>query len=228
MKNLRRCLTLALAVASAGALAPRHGLAQPIPGQPPVAPQAPGPPRPRNVQVMTLESPSWSDGGVIPDRHAQSGRDVSPPLRWRGAPVATRSFALLVRDVDELIPATGEERLHWLVWNIAPTSDPLVPVGDGSMAEGQPPGNPGAARGVAPGSDGVRQVSATGPAYRGPAAPASGPEHHYVFEIFALDTMLPVDVGPTPAATLDAVRGAMNGHILAKGVLVGRYRRPAP
>jgi Raf kinase inhibitor-like YbhB/YbcL family protein len=228
MRNLRRSFTLAVAVASTAALAPHLGAAQPRPGQTPAAPPAQTPPRPRTVQVMTLESPSWTDGGVIPDRHAQVGRDVSPPLRWRGAPVGTQSFALVVRDVDELIPATGAERLHWLVWNIPPASDPMVPAGQGSMAERQPAGNPQAARGAAPGSDGARQVSATGPAYRGPAAPASGPEHHYLFELFALDTMLPIDVGPTPAATLDAVRGAMTGHILAKGVLVGRYRRPAP
>jgi phosphatidylethanolamine-binding protein (PEBP) family uncharacterized protein len=50
-----------------------------------------------------------------------------------------------------------------------------------------------------------------------------------VFELFALDTML--NVPPTamsPAATREAIMRAMAGHVRAKGVLVGLYRRPAP
>jgi hypothetical protein len=75
----------------------------------------------------------------------------------------------------------------------------------------------------------MRQVSVSGPYYRGPAAPATGPAHHYVFELFALDTPLNVaPTGMTPAATRAAVMAAMAGHVRAKGVLVGRYQRPAP
>ena len=68
-----------------------------------------------------------------------------------------------------------------------------------------------------------------GPNYRGPAAPASGPLHHYVFELYALDVWLDVPaVGQSPAATRAAVMAAMAGHVRGKGVLTGRYRRPAP
>ena len=74
--------------------------------------------------------------------------------------------------------------------------------------------------------DGSRQISASGPYYRGPAAPATGPTHHYVFELFALDTMLDVPaVGATPAATRAAVVAAMAGHVRGKGVLLGLYKR---
>jgi phosphatidylethanolamine-binding protein (PEBP) family uncharacterized protein len=69
----------------------------------------------------------------------------------------------------------------------------------------------------------------SGPYYRGPAAPSTGPAHHYVFELYALDTML--NVPPTamsPAATREAILRAMAGHVKAKGALVGLYRRPAP
>ena len=77
--------------------------------------------------------------------------------------------------------------------------------------------------------DRLRQISATGPNYRGPAAPASGPFHHYVFEIYALDVWIDVPaVGQSPAATRTAVMAAMAGHVRGKGVLTGRYRRPAP
>ena len=55
----------------------------------------------------------------------------------------------------------------------------------------------------------------------GPGAPAAGPYHHYTFELFALDKKL--DLGPD--ATREDVLKAINGHILGKGVLVGRFHR---
>ena len=75
-------------------------------------------------------------------------------------------------------------------------------------------------------ADGSRQISATGPNYRGPAAPASGPPHHYVFELYALDTTVDVPaVGASPAQTRAAVVAAMAGHVRAKGVYTGLYKR---
>ena len=74
--------------------------------------------------------------------------------------------------------------------------------------------------------DGTRQISATGPYYRGPAAPATGPAHHYVFELFALDATIDVPaVGASPAATRAAVIAAMAGHVRGKAVLVGTFKR---
>jgi Raf kinase inhibitor-like YbhB/YbcL family protein len=57
--------------------------------------------------------------------------------------------------------------------------------------------------------------------YLGPGAPAVGPYHHYTFELFALDTKL--SVGPD-ASRADVI-AAMDGHILGKGVLVGRFHK---
>ena len=53
-------------------------------------------------------------------------------------------------------------------------------------------------------------------------APAPGPYHHYTFELFALDTKLSLG----PSATEAEVLKAMDGHVLAKGVLVGRFHLP--
>jgi phosphatidylethanolamine-binding protein (PEBP) family uncharacterized protein len=75
----------------------------------------------------------------------------------------------------------------------------------------------------------MRQISVSGPYYRGPAAPATGPAHHYVFELYALDITVNVPpAGMSPPATREAVMRAIAGHVRGKGVLVGRYRRPAP
>jgi phosphatidylethanolamine-binding protein (PEBP) family uncharacterized protein len=57
--------------------------------------------------------------------------------------------------------------------------------------------------------------------FMGPGAPAGGPYHHYTFELFALDTKL--DLGPD--ATRAAVIDAIQGHILGKAVLEGRFHR---
>ena len=89
-------------------------------------------------------------------------------------------------------------------------------------AEGQTPPQPKGA--TLP--DGSRQISASGEAYRGPVAPATGPLHHYTFERFALDTTIDVAPGADAWATRTAVYDAMQGHILGKAVYVGLFRRP--
>jgi phosphatidylethanolamine-binding protein (PEBP) family uncharacterized protein len=100
--------------------------------------------------------------------------------------------------------------LHWLLWNI--------PGGARALPEHVPQG--------AVLADGSRQISATGPNYRGPAAPASGSVHHYVFELYALDGPLDVPaVGASPAQTRAAVVAAMAGHVRGKGVYTGLYKR---
>jgi Raf kinase inhibitor-like YbhB/YbcL family protein len=165
------------------------------------------------VRTIALTSPAFADGGLIPARHAQAGRDVSPPLAWRGAPDSVRSYVLLVHDLDA-VTADGNDPLpHWMVWNIPGSAT--------SLPEGMPSG--------AQREGGVRQMSVSGPYYRGPAAPSDGPAHHYVFELYALDITLSVPAeGLSTAATRDALRAAMAGHVRGKGVLVGRYARPAP
>jgi Raf kinase inhibitor-like YbhB/YbcL family protein len=166
--------------------------------------------RGRGVQVMTLSTPAWPDGGTIPAKHTQAGGDVSPPLSWSNVPETATSFVLIVHDLDAATTPGTDDTLHWLVWNI--------PGAARSLSEGVPQG------GTLP--DGSRQISVTGPNYRGPGAPASGPPHHYVFELFALDTMLEVPaVGASPAQTRAAVLAAMAGRVRGKAVYVGLYKR---
>ena len=69
--------------------------------------------------------------------------------------------------------------------------------------------------------DGSHRISASGPVYRGPGAPATGPVHHYTFELFALDTKLDVPVGADAWVTRAAVWKAMEGHVLGKAIVGG-------
>ncbi len=184
----------------------------PPPSPPPAQPQGRGNAR-AAMRVMTLTTSAFSDGGTIPAKHAQMGRDVSPALSWTGAPDSTRSFVLIAHDVDAPIGDGTDDMLHWMVWNIPGTAT--------TLPEGMPQG--------AQSANGMRQISGTGPYYRGPAAPSSGPMHHYLFELYALDAMVNVPaVGMAVPATRAAVMAAMAAHIRGKGTLVGLYRRPTP
>lgn len=159
---------------------------------------------------MTLATTAWPDGGQIPATYTQAGAQLSPPLTWNHVPDGIVSFVLLAHDLDAPIGTGADDILHWMLWNIPATTR--------GLQEGVPQGS------QLP--DGTRQISVSGPYYRGPGAPAAGPPHHYVFELFALD--VPVDVPPVgapPAQTRAAVATAMAGHVRGKAVYVGLFKR---
>ena len=166
--------------------------------------------------AMTLTVSGFPDGGQIPVRFSQAaegaapGEGTSPALSWANVPAGTQSFVLNVRDLDVARNKTTDDQAHWVVWNI--------PASTTSFPEGVPKGSQR--------PDGSFQISATGPVYRGPGAPATGPQHHYMFEIYALDIKL--DVQPTADAfeTRANVMKAMQGHVLGKAVYGGLFKRP--
>ena len=165
---------------------------------------------------MTMTVAGFSDGGQIPVRITQAapgvatGEGLSPAITWASVPAGTQSFVLNMHDMEVVRNKTTDDQAHWVVWNI--------PASSTGLPEGVPKGSQLA--------DGSFQVSATGPMYRGPGAPANGPPHHYMFEVYALDTKL--DVQPTADAfdTRTNVMKAMQGHILGKAVYGGLFRRP--
>ena len=107
-----------------------------LPAQnPPPAGGVPPPPAPGGqrgggrgrgaVQVMTLTTPAWKDGGLIPLRHTQAGDEVSPALAWTNVPETAASFVLIMHDIDAAIGDGTSDLLHWLVWNIPGTARQL-------------------------------------------------------------------------------------------------------
>lgn len=163
------------------------------------------------VPVMMLTSSAWPDGGQIPLKHSQIGPELSPALAWSNVPDDVQSFVLIAHDVDQAIGNGNDDVLHWMVWNI-PASARSLPEGVAQASELP---------------DGTRQISASGPYYRGPGAPASGPAHHYVFELYALDSPINVPaVGQSPPLMRAAVVAAMAGHVRAKAAYVGLFKRP--
>ena len=170
------------------------------------------------IQTMTLTTTAWPDGGMIPLRYSQAGPEISPAIQWSAAPAGTASFVLIFHDVDTVAPNSTDDLLHWILWNIPGTA--------AGVAQGRPDGF------ELP--DGSRQISVSGSRYRGPGASATGPVHHYVMELYALDTMLDVkvapqgaqDPNPNPQAIRAAVMQAMIGHVRGKAAYLGLFRRP--
>jgi len=157
---------------------------------------------------LTLTTPAFEDGGIIPDQFTQQvPNPVSPKLEWKHAPANTVSFVLIMHDPDTAPQKKVVDILHWLVFDI--------PARVHELPEGVP-AEPKLADGTLQAKNFRNAVG-----YLGPGAGAAGPYHHYTWELFALDTQLEL----TPDATRADVLAAMDGHVLAKGVLVGRFHR---
>ena len=157
---------------------------------------------------LTLTSPDFTDGGVIPNKFTQADpAPVSPKLDWTNVPDGTVSFVLLLHDPDVGFQKKTDDVLHWMAFNIPGSATGLA---GGQSADAKLP-------------DGTVQLVNTGRkvGFMGPGAGAAGPYHHYTFELFALDTKL--DLGPE--ATRADVMKAMDGHVIGKGVLEGRFHR---
>jgi hypothetical protein len=165
---------------------------------------------------MTMTVAGFADGGQFPVKYSQAapgvatGEGLSPAITWSNAPAGTQSFVLNMHDMEVVRNKTSDDQAHWVVWNIPGTAT--------GLPEGVPKGS------QLP--DGSYQISATGTMYRGPGAPANGPPHHYMFEVYAIDSK--IDVQPTADAfeTRANVMKAIQGHILGKAVYGGLFRRP--
>ncbi|MGD9740943.1 MAG: YbhB/YbcL family Raf kinase inhibitor-like protein [Bauldia sp.] len=149
-----------------------------------------------------LTSPAFRDGHRIPDRHTGEGEDVSPALRWSGAPDGTRSFVLSVDDPDAPNGPFG----HWAVFGIPADWHELPEAFDGGDA------------------DGVRfgRNDAGGSGYSGPCPPRGHGVHHYRFRLAAIDRpTLDLDAG----ASVRDVEAEARRHSLDVAELVGLYDR---
>ncbi|WP_220472570.1 YbhB/YbcL family Raf kinase inhibitor-like protein [Spirosoma foliorum] len=165
---------------------------------------------------MRLTSSAFPDGGIIPIKFTQAapgaapGGGTSPELSWTNVPAGTQSFILHMHDVDVSRNKSIDDNLHWLVWNIP------------ANLTGLPEGIPGGAQ--LP--DGSYQMNVFTPSYRGPGAAASGPLHHYIFELYALDTKLDVKPSAEGSETRQNVMKAIQNHVLGKAAYVGLFKRP--
>ncbi len=152
----------------------------------------------RTISNFSLTSKVFRQGEMIPSKYTCDGEDVSPPLSWGVVPDGTKTLALIVDDPD----APGGIFTHWVLFNLSVTITSL------------PEGVPRLDRLDNGGSQGKNDFGRKG--YGGPCPPK---RHTYRFILYALDTELTLK----PGATRENVLKAMEGHILARAELDGKY-----
>ena len=145
------------------------------------------------IRLMQLSCPAFANNEFIPVKYTCDGINQSPPLEIEGIPENAKSFAIIVEDPDAPINTW----VHWLIWNIPVTHH---------IKENSARGSQGM-------NDFGRRF------YCGPC-PISG-THHYIFKIYALDTILNL---PINTKKIELER-AMSVHILAFGQLTGLYKK---
>ena len=128
---------------------------------------------------LKLTSSAFSDGGEIPRECGYKNGNKAPPLTINGIPDGTKSLALIMDDPDAMEPA-GKVWVHWVVWNIDPTTTELENVEEGITDFGEE-------------------------GYGGPAPPDK--RHTYVFKLYALDTDLDLPDKSTKADVEKAMEG---------------------
>ena len=150
---------------------------------------------------IIITSSVFEEGGMIPEKYTCDGMDVSPPLTWSDFPEGVKTFALICDDPD----APMGTWVHWVLFNL--------PHNVNQLNEGIPPERDldNAAK---QGMNDFRKIG-----YGGPCPP--GGTHRYYFKIYALDIELDLEAGAAKSELLEA----MEGHILAQGHLMGRYKR---
>jgi Raf kinase inhibitor-like YbhB/YbcL family protein len=143
----------------------------------------------------------------IPLQYAADGDNASPAIAWKGAPAGTKSFVIICDDPDAAKP---KPFTHWVAYDI--------PAETAKLREGIP-GTPilQEPKGLMQGANSMGSLG-----YTGPKPPVGDPAHHYHFQVFALDVET---LGLEPGAKRDAVLKGMEGHVLAKGQIVGTFER---
>lgn len=151
---------------------------------------------------LTVTSAAFEAGQAIPVKFSCQGDDVSPQLKWEGAPAGTKSFALICDDPD----APAGTWVHWVIFNL--------PSDTTSLPENSPKSET-LPNGAAQGRNSFQNIGYGGP------CPPGGKAHRYFFKVYALDATLPLKGQPGKEELL----AAMRGHILAQGQLMGTYKR---
>jgi hypothetical protein len=166
-------------------------------------PAAPPPP-PSKFKLM---SSAYPEGSMIPTQYSCADPNAaSPELSWSNPPASAVSFAVIFHDTDAAPMKGVMDVTHWIFWGIPATST--------SVAAGiKPDSMPG---GIEQGAN-IRKVNG----YQPPCPPPGATPHHYIFELYALDTKLDLPAGSARADLLKA----MDGHVVGKATYVGLFGR---
>lgn len=164
------------------------------------------------MTAFTLTSPDIADGSSIDksfefDSFGCSGKNQSPVLLWRGAPVGTKSFAVHVYDPDA---PTGSGFWHWYVIDL-PAGVTELPANAGAQGGAHLP-------------KGARQIRNDYGSYAwgGMCPPPGDKPHRYIFTVHALSVER-IDVPDDAPAALAGFM--VNANTLAKASFTATYGR---
>lgn len=167
------------------------------------------------IAPLIVTSSAFDPGSVIPVEFTCEGKNTPPPISWTREPRGTKSFALLVLDPRA---ANGKEWVHWLMYDIPiyhhslnETEYELLTAHDGKEALWE----------EQYGKLGLNSWKKK--AYGGPCPPKG--VHEYIFTVYALDR---ATLGLKGEVTKELFLKAIEGHILATGILIGTYERRLP
>ena len=150
---------------------------------------------------IKVTSTAFDESGMIPEKYTCDGMDISPQLAWTNVPDGTKNFALICDDPD----APMGTWVHWVIYDIPANTKELkenIPLQEKLD------------NGAKQGTNDFRKIG-----YGGPCPPRG--THRYYFKLYALDTTVNLEPGNTKAELLKAIEG----HILAQGQLMGKYKR---
>ncbi|WP_081848231.1 YbhB/YbcL family Raf kinase inhibitor-like protein [Microbulbifer sp. HZ11] len=168
---------------------------------------------PLNVgaESFVLTSPDYAEGDKMRAAHLYygfgcNGENISPHLKWSGAPEGTRSFAVVMHDPDA---PTGSGWWHWVVFNI-PAQVSSLPEGSGDPKNGLIP-------------EAIQSRTDFGsPGYGGACPPKGQGEHRYQFRVYALKVEQLLLDESSPAAM---VAYQINANKLAEAQLELKFGR---
>lgn len=150
---------------------------------------------------IQVTSSAFEEGGMIPQQYTCDGENLSPPLSWESLQEETKSVALIVDDLD----APSGTFAHWVLYDL-PANVQELPAGVS--------GDETLPNGARQGANDFGDIG-----YGGPCPPRG--THRYVFKVYALDAQVDLAPDQTKAQLLRA----MEGHILAQGQIMGKYKR---
>ena len=152
---------------------------------------------------LELTSPAFNSGEPIPTKYTCQGKNVSPPLNWRGIPEEAEALVLICDDPDAT-SGMGGPFSHWVLYDLPPN---LEEVPEGFSSESQ---NPEMGK---EGRNSFGNVSYDGP------CPPHGEAHQYVFRLYALKD----DPGLKSGATRAQVLNHIEGHVIDRAEYICQY-----
>lgn len=151
---------------------------------------------------LSLTSPAFSAGDMIPSQYTCESADRSPALTWEVTAPEVASYALIMDDPDAPLGTFT----HWVLYNI--------PAERRDLPEGIP--NQETVPGI--GTQGRNDFGRVG--YGGPCPPPGKP-HRYRFTLYALNLPPTLPTGLDKSILLQTI----NNHVLVSATLEGLYGR---